>query len=458
MTLRLKLVIAISGLAAFATVVIGATTYRATEEALDAEVDRSLQQALASIEARVREGVRRPFLEVVPESSEARPRTFERILLQLVSEDGDVVATSAETALPVDEVDQDVASSIESAEVTRTITIDGEPHRELVSPIAVIGPDLRPDGSGYALQLVRSTAEVERVLDSIRTRTLVLVLIVVAGGTIAGWLVAQRATRRLERLTRTAEEVALTGRLDVDTPEAGPDEVGRLSGAIAGMLGALRRSREAQTQLVQDAGHELRTPLTSLRTNISLLRRIDELPPETRAQVLADLDEEAKELSVLVDELVELATDQRRHEAVTSVDLGALAEAVADRVRRRTGREIVVAVTEPAVVEGRPGALDRAVGNLVDNACKFSDPPTVVEIDVRGATVAVLDRGIGIPDEDLPRVFDRFYRSIGARSRPGSGLGLAIVSAVADDHGGRVEAGPREGGGTRMALVLPPDA
>ena len=174
--------------------------------------------------------------------------------------------------------------------------------------------------------------------------------------------------------------------------------------------------------------------------------------------MLADLDEEAKELSVLVDELVELATDQRRHEAVTSVDLGALAEAVADRVRRRTGREIVVAVTEPAVVEGRPGALDRAVGNLVDNACKFSDPPTVVEIDVRGATVAVLDRGIGIPDEDLPRVFDRFYRSIGARSRPGSGLGLAIVSAVADDHGGRVEAGPREGGGTRMALVLPPDA
>ncbi len=448
MTLRLKLVIAISGLAALATIAIGASTYRTTEAQLDAEVDRSLQQALASIEARIIQGVPSRYEELVPRSSPSRPRTFERILLQIVNDDGEVVATSAEAPLPVDEIDRRVASSVQAVEVTRTISIDGDPYRELTSPIS----------DGFALQLVRSTEEVERVLDSIRLRTLTSVLVVVAGGVIAGWLVAQRATRRLEHLTRTAEAVALTGRLDVPTPEAGPDEVGRLSGAIAGMLGALRRSREAQTQLVQDAGHELRTPLTSLRTNISLLRRIDELPPETRDQVIADLDTEARELSVLVDELVELATDQRRQEAVTSIDLASLAETVAERVRRRTGREIVVATTEPATIQGRAAALDRAVGNLVDNACKFSDPPSVVEIDVRGATIAVLDRGIGIPAEDLPRVFDRFYRAVGARSRPGSGLGLAIVSAVADDHGGRVEAGPREAGGTRTALVLPPDA
>jgi two-component system, OmpR family, sensor histidine kinase MprB len=447
-TLRLKLVVAISSLAALATIAIGASTYRTTEDQLDAEVDRSLQQALASIETRVREGAPNPFVAVVPESSPSRPRTFERIILQIVSSDGEVVDTSAESPLPVDEVNQEVASDVRAPEVTRSVTIDGEAYRELTSPIL----------PGYALQLVRSTDEVERVLDSIRTRTLISVIVVVAGGMLAGWLVAQRATRRLEHLTRTAEEVALTGRLDVPTPEAGPDEVGRLSGAIAGMLDALRRSREAQTQLVQDAGHELRTPLTSLRTNIALMRRVDELPPDTRQQVLDDLDTEARELSVLVDELVELATDQRRHEAVSEVDLGTLAEAVADRVRRRSGREIIVASNSPTIVEGRAGALDRAIGNLVDNACKFSDPPSVVEIDVRGATVAVLDRGMGIPDEDLPRVFDRFYRAVGARSRPGSGLGLAIVSAVADDHGGRVEAGPREGGGTRMALVLPPDA
>jgi two-component system sensor histidine kinase MprB len=223
------------------------------------------------------------------------------------------------------------------------------------------------------------------------------------------------------------------------------------------MLNALRRSREAQTQLVQDAGHELRTPLTSLRTNISLLRRGDELPPDVRSQVIDDLDTEARELSVLVDELVELATDQRRQERVTEIDLAALVEAVAERVRRRTGRDISVATTHPVAMHARPAALDRAVSNLVDNACKFSDPPTVVEVEVDGTVVTVLDRGIGIPSDDLPRVFDRFYRSVGARSRPGSGLGLAIVSAVAEDHDGRVEVGPRDGGGTRVALVLPTD-
>lgn len=447
MTLRLKLVIAISTLAAFATIAIGATTYRTTEDQLDAEVDRSLQQALASVEARVNEGVPSRFDEFVPRSSASRPRTFERIVLQIVESDGSVYATSADDPLPVDAIDERIASNAREPEVTRTVIIDGEPYRVLTSPA----------GPGFALQLARSTEEVERVLESIRTRTLISVLVVVAGGITAGWLVARRATRRLEHLTRIAEEVATTGRLDVETPEAGPDEVGRLSGAIAGMLGALRRSREAQTQLVQDAGHELRTPLTSLRTNISLLRRVDELPPDVRAQVLGDLDTEARELSVLVDELVELATDQRRQERLTDVDLGAMVDAVADRVRRRTGREITVTSHEPATIHARAAALDRAIGNLVDNACKFSDAPSVVEVEVDHDTITVLDRGIGIPADDLPRVFDRFYRSVGARSRPGSGLGLSIVSAVAEDHGGRVEAAERDGGGTRIALVLPTD-
>jgi hypothetical protein len=181
-TLRLKLVVAISSLAAFATIVVGATTYRTTEEQLDAEVDRSLQQALASIEARIIQGVPSRYEELVPRSSPSRPRTFERIVLQVIDDDGTAVATSADDPLPVDAVDERIAVNARSAEVTRTVTIDGEPYRVLTSPI----------GNGFALQLARSTEEVERVLDSIRTRTLVSVLIVVAGGTVAGWLVAQR--------------------------------------------------------------------------------------------------------------------------------------------------------------------------------------------------------------------------------------------------------------------------
>lgn len=447
MTLRLKLVVALASLATLATIAIGATSYRTAADQLDAEVDRSLRQARDSVESRMGSGGRRvAILDMVPSPALSRPRSFDRILVQVIDTDGPVLATSADTPLPISTADRAIAAGT-TAESTRSVEVDGEPFRVLTTPF----------GNGIAVQFARSTEEISRVLTTIRNRTLVSVSLIVALATIGGWLIANRATRRLERLTRTAEEVATTGRLDVPAPAAGEDEVGRLGGAFAEMLAALRRSREAQTQLVQDAGHELRTPLTSLRTNIALLRRFDELPPDVREQVVADLDLEAKELSVLVDEIVGLATEQPRDEPRVDVDLGALVAGVVERTERRTGRRIAADLDRAGVVAGRPASIERAVGNLLDNAAKFSPEETAIEVRVEGATVEVADRGIGIPDVDRPRVFDRFFRSIEARSRPGSGLGLAIVRAVAEDHGGRAEARARDGGGTMMTLVLAPD-
>src|SRR5690606_29495719 len=114
------------------------------------------------------------------------------------------------------------------------------------------------------------------------------------------------------------------------------------------------------------------------------------------------------------------------------------------RAIRRTGREIDVDVVTTAPVTGRAGSIERAVWNMVDNAAKFSEADAPIDVVVDGGTVEVHDRGIGIPPSDLPRVFDRFYRSVEARSRPGSGLGLAIVRAVAESHGGRASARARE--------------
>ena len=129
---------------------------------------------------------------------------------------------------------------------------------------------------------------------------------------LLGWFIALTVTRRLERLALVAGEVASTGRLDVDVPVDGRDETGRLGRAFSGMLDALHRSKREQQQLVQDAGHELRTPLTSLRTNVSVLRRrFDNLPADAREQLLNDLDSETRELTDLVNELVELATESR---------------------------------------------------------------------------------------------------------------------------------------------------
>jgi two-component system sensor histidine kinase MprB len=235
-------------------------------------------------------------------------------------------------------------------------------------------------------------------------------------------------------------------------PVEGRDEAGRLAHAFNEMLASLARSRRAQHQLVQDAGHELRTPLTSLRTNVAVMQRYDELSPGSRQRLLADVESETRELTAMVNELVELATDRRDSEVPVSVVPGQVAEAVVERARRRWGREISVTTDEASVVV-RPQAFERAIGNLVENALKFSDGP--VEVVVAGRRVEVRDRGPGIAEDDLVRVFDRFYRADAARSQPGSGLGLAIVRDMAESHGGRVFAGNREGGGAVVGFELP---
>ena len=235
-------------------------------------------------------------------------------------------------------------------------------------------------------------------------------------------------------------------------PVEGRDETGRLGTAFNGMLASLARSKKAQQQLVQDAGHELRTPLTSLRTNVRVMQRFEELSPASRERLLADLDSETKELTAMVNELVELATDRRDEEQPTALELGAVVDTVVDRARRRSGREIVV-VGDRSPVVVRPQAVERAVSNLVENALKFSDG--TVEVTVHLGSVQVSDRGPGIAEADLDRLFDRFYRSDAARALPGSGLGLAIVRDMADAHGGTVMARPRDGGGATIGFQLP---
>ena len=280
----------------------------------------------------------------------------------------------------------------------------------------------------------------------------------IIGAAIVGWLIGRQVTRRLVRLTQAADDVAVTGRLDVEVPVSGSDETGRLGKAFNGMLGALARSRDQQQQLVQDAGHELRTPLTSLRTNVSVLRRMDDLAPEAQQQLVDDLESETKELTALVNELVELATDRRDDEPAQECDLGVLCEQAAARVRRRTGREVTV-TSDHSMVSCRPSAIDRAIVNLIDNAAKFSpavpSPDGAIEVDVREGRLAVSDRGPGIPTDDLAHIFDRFYRSVASRSLPGSGLGLAIVRDIVESHGGTVFAEPRAGGGTTVGFTLP---
>ena len=318
-----------------------------------------------------------------------------------------------------------------------------------------------PYGGGYAVQVTRTLAEVDAALERIR-----LFLVLVAAGGIAaaaalGLVVSRAALAPVRRLTEATERVGATGDLSERIDVGGHDELSRLADSFNAMLGALEgsthalaESARAQRQLVADASHELRTPLTSLRTNFEVLMSGRELPPEERRRLLDDVVEQIGEMTALISELIELARGAELPRTPEEVRLDVVAAEAVERARR--DRPGVTFATElaPSTVVGVPESLERAIGNLLDNAAKWSPPGGEVEVEVRSGRVVVRDHGPGIAADDLPYVFDRFYRSPSARTLPGSGLGLAIVRQVAQAHGGEVRAERAEGGGTRVTLSL----
>ena len=308
---------------------------------------------------------------------------------------------------------------------------------------------------GRALQLARSVTGLDETIAQLTLTYLLLGAVGVAAAGLVGWAVARRSLRPVDDLTAAVERVATDRDLTSEIEVERHDEVGRLAERFNEMLRALRTSRQQQHQLISDASHELRTPLTSLRTNVDLLDRLDELPPEDRAELLVDLKAEMGELSALVTELVDLATEEgQAPEPVEPVRFDQLVERLARRTERRTGLTVRCTLA-PTTVEGRPTRLERAVGNLLDNAAKWSPPDGTIDVRLAEGALVVSDEGPGIDDADLARVFDRFYRADAARSRPGSGLGLAIVRQIVEEHGGRVIAGRAPSGGAAVGFRLP---
>jgi two-component system, OmpR family, sensor histidine kinase MprB len=265
-------------------------------------------------------------------------------------------------------------------------------------------------------------------------------------------LAAGRVLRPVGRLTETVERIRATGDLSAPIETPGQDEISRLGQAFAAMTAALDESVGAQRRLVADASHELRTPLTSLITNLELLAEQPDDPsaPALAAAALA----EAGELRLLISNLVELARDGQAPPHIEDVRLDLVTERVAARAADRAPGLRFELDCRPTLVRGDPDALERAIGNLVDNALKWSPPDGRIRIAATDGTVEVGDDGPGISDDDLPYIFDRFYRSANARALPGSGLGLAIVRRIADVHNGSVEAIPQRQG-VKFRISLP---
>jgi len=313
-------------------------------------------------------------------------------------------------------------------------------------------PSQRP---GFALQAARPLTEVDQALH----RLWVFLLLVSAGGiglaALLGAMIARTTIGPVRRLTEAAEHVTSTSDLSERVTVESQDELGRLGRSFNHMLEALEASVQQQRQLVADASHELRTPLTSLRTNVEVLARSDDIPRFERERIYADVVAQIEELTVLITDIVELAREGEPDLPIEDVRLDELVTEVVDRSRRRWPGIRFETDLDPTIVRGVPARLDRAVGNLLDNAAKFSPSGGTVDVGLAGGSLTVRDHGPGIAESDLPYVFDRFYRAPSARGLPGSGLGLAIVRQIVQAHGGTVTASRAPGGGTLLRVTLP---
>ncbi|MBW6435451.1 HAMP domain-containing histidine kinase [Actinoplanes hulinensis] len=363
------------------------------------------------------------------------------------------VAGGSDTGLPVTDLAARVATGRHPGEAQEEVGLGPGDYLMLTVPI---------EGGG-AVQVAMDRDPDAHVLALFALLLAVGCVAGIAGAALLGRTVARAGLAPVDRLTGAVEDVAVTMDLTRPISVSGDDEIARLGRSVNAMLAAIDASRRAQRALVEDAGHELRTPLTSIRTNVELLLAVERrpelahrLPPEERAELLADLDAQVRELATLTTELVELSREETSRESIEEVEYAEVVAAAINRVRIRAPGLLFDAGLSPVTVSGRPGELERMVVNVLDNAAKWSPPGGAVTVRLTPAGVlTVADTGPGIAGEDLPYVFDRFYRAPAARSMPGSGLGLAIVAQTATQHGGTVTAGTNRPHGTIVTVRLP---
>jgi two-component system sensor histidine kinase MprB len=306
---------------------------------------------------------------------------------------------------------------------------------------------------GTTVISVRELGPTQHALNRMRRWILLIGLIGIAVAAALAAFVATAVLRPVRRLTAASETVAATGNLAERVQVAGDDELGRLATRFNGMLAALEESVGRQRRLVADASHELRTPLTAARTNVDLVRE-GKLPEEEVRHALDEASVELDSLTSLVSDLVELARGEERKLRLEDVALDDLVSAAVERARSRAPGATFVTSLTPVQVRVDPVLVERAVGNLLDNAVKYSPPGAPIEVTVREGEVVVADHGPGIAEDDLPRIFDRFYRAATARAKPGAGLGLAIVREAAEAHGG-IATAESGANGASFRLTLP---
>ena len=457
MTFRARLVLVATG-AVLVVVILGAVaTYVVAYDSLVGSVDVTLEQNAHSLFAGNAVGE----LPVI-ENTCGRAAGY---CSQMVWADGQVNPGDKQPLAIPHAVARAAGSQGTGGELLFTTKVGGIAVREIVFPFAgAYHYSNRPAPLnpltmqfGGALQLTAPLTGVNEGLHHLVVALWIIILTGVGLAVLLGLGVGRAVLAPLDDLTGTVEELARTTDVSRRLDPGGPDELGRLRRAFNRLLAALDASRESQRQLVLDASHELRTPLTSLRTNMEVARRMEELAPEDRDILIGDVLTQLDELTSLVADMAELARGEQPHQRQGAIrfDELVLTAVEAATTHGRSRNVTFVTSVSPSWVEGSASRIERAVDNLLDNALKYSPDNGVVEVACGDGVLVVRDHGPGVADTDISHIFDRFYRAPEARSRPGSGLGLAIVAQVALDEGGQVSVHHPPGGGALFRFALP---
>ncbi len=444
MSLRFRLAILTSALVIVGVVGSGTSNFLSTRSGLNSSIDDFLRERSGELVDGARrlppdrgrpgdddQGGDSPTLAAEPDT-----------VVQQLDQDATILASNDLVELPINQRDREIAER-RVGPTLRTVTVDGMSIRMITQHI---------DGGG-AVQVGRSLDENDDTLGGLRSRAVLTALGLSLSAAAVGWLLVGRAMRPLRALSQSVETISETQDLSVPIPKGGNDEVGRLAKSFNEMLAALRQSRLQQHQLIQDAAHELRTPLTTIRANIELLSRYPEMDPGEKEAMLTSLRSEVEELSTLFNEVVELATDVHNDAPLTPVDLNDPAEQAARIFAARSTRSLHTEFNGSSVT-GNTELLTRAIGNLLANGEKYSNPGGDLWLVVQGTRIDVHDEGPGISPSDQARIFDRFYRADQSRAMAGSGLGLAIVNQIVKQHGGDVHVGDSPRGGAVVGFQL----
>jgi len=379
----------------------------------------------------------------------------ENITLVIVQANRDVTLASAQTN-PLRFGDPEIAlARLGNGVRLRTgERADGTPCRIVSVPL----PPTDGLAFGYVLVLGRDLTATNRTLGLLRLMQGMAGLIGLGLGLGAGIALARSSLRSIRHLSQGVDRITQTDRLE-PVEVVGDDEVAHLSRSVNSLVGSLSVSRQRQRRLIADASHELRTPLTSLRTNVELLIADENsrmLPQGARVDILRDIAEQVGEFAALIGDLVALSQEAGLKPAGRApLDFQSVVERAVARAQRRGPGLVFDVAVEPTLVEGDAAALERAITNLLDNAVKFSPPGGRITVRLADHRLTVRDQGPGIADEDLPHIFERFYRSDRSRNTPGTGLGLSIVDHTVQSHGGTVRVERPQGGGAEFVVWLP---